>query len=1743
MTHIHYKFSSKLSYDTVVFDGPHITLTDLKRQIMGRERLKAGDCDLQITNAQTKEEYTEDEGLISKGSSVIVRRIPIIGGSKSSSSSKTNKSERSDLQFPHHTFGVGRAMSDRSSTKALSYFSMMQKSNLADADVSEEDKIKVMMSQSSMNLNTKPGTVLPENYTCYRCRNTGHHIRNCPMNGDKNFQGPPKIRKSTGIPNSLLVEVKDPSIKGVMLTNCGRYAIPAIDAEAYAVGKKEKPPFIPLEQPKCESKGDPVPAEFLCLMCRDLLGDAVVIPCCGSSYCDDCIRSALLDSEDHVCPTCGQSDVSPDTLVANRFLRQVVNNFKKGQGCAKNSPPASTLGPALPPVGVQSQLQKPPSSDAPPEAAGAACAETSSNTSLNTTESQAGISNEEVCTTGKETEDPIPAEFLCLICRDLLGDAVVIPCCGSSYCDDCIRSALLDSEDHVCPTCGQSEVSPDTLVANKFLRQAVVHFKNGQSFAKSLGKGCVASQSKNSPPGSTPVPTPPPVGVQTQLLKPPQSPCSQKESLLNHLNTENSPPLPQSSDVPPEATATEKSATTENSSSTFLPPTESQLEISHDGNEGKTGDDSATVPHSLLPPDKTASDVPDNHEPQVSGTEVTDQLQTADVSQRNSSSDSTFKPANPWSDTSSSGGPTGSLTGSNTQQRLTTSSPPFPSYATTSSPLFPSPPVHTFLPTHQLPSTYSPAYALTTPTWKLPAPLGAPIPSLCSSTTTPSVPVLIPKEWYRYQRMQNERSPQRRFSSYSNPKSSKSKSSRSYSPSSSRSRSRSRPFSPHSTHRDSHPHSNPSTSYGYKRPHSSTPSSSSSSRGGHSQSRSSSQHRKSRHHRKRSSSSSRSSRRCKGAERSPYDISSLEVERQSYLQWKKDYQEWYDKYFSTFINHFHQMLLPPPLLPPPPPPPYPPFSFCPPPHDSHSSRLDVCSPSSETSSSQRSSPSHSSNDFHSMASHHSNDSPLPYKANDGYSSPSESSSDGHSAPCHSRAKLREFSDSCKEKSRPVTKGSEGANLQDLKQDQNQQIFKTGGTSGQLSHGKKQKKMEAGRAKDSSGLDSTCDLRQEKRRRYDGPSTHKDGPSVRHKESVGGDLKSVHPTLEKDQNNHASKANKDSRLGKEQRRKSGQDTDCRRATERENKKKPCNDLAPERRGQLGGSKSPEFRSEENQKRKWEETEKNVKESPTQRCKGPKTRAAEPQRCDSKCVKPPARETQKPEEMKPRSVAQKNVWEGGLKVLPQKKISININLDVKRLEDTSGQQNSSKVDVRMQENKEQTGDEKNKEPSDTEVDRTKESSPGSYVTTEELTCVLEEVRENKAAAEEEGRENKEMEDVDLWHCALSGVKDEEEDHMMGKEETLKRTPRETREEPRRSSSMTNKSSSLHDGFSITSKRDRSSLGSGGVGGSREKKTVVKRLEGNFPGQAQSTQNHLKQISQSKSTNDEKQAIVGDTDTSARPTRSHMTGYNEKKKQQSTFGGRNRDSVTLRGREEMKEQRWSENRGMLAPSGGGGGADSPLYAERDGEIRTEREKERTREGERLKDSKRLRQGSWGDERKRDCDASVQNRNHISSSSVSCDRERRDQLRGDEQSRTRFSNSSRESVREIPSVSRYALQPSHNFPKRDRKRLSAEYRDQSRPTRIQQSPPSLFHCHSADQFHVLVEPSMSFEREFSHWELTRNSRTQKREPEKVLKTRAKETPVSGRVRGESRWEDEASKLDERRRSSSDSNRSSSRH
>uniref|UniRef100_A0A3P8WBI3 DWNN domain-containing protein n=1 Tax=Cynoglossus semilaevis TaxID=244447 RepID=A0A3P8WBI3_CYNSE len=97
MSCVHYKFSSQLEYNTVRFSGLHITLCELKKQIMAQERLKATNCDLQITNAQTGEEYTSNDTHIPKHSSVIVRRTPTVEQKRNRTSSNLYVFNFSDL--------------------------------------------------------------------------------------------------------------------------------------------------------------------------------------------------------------------------------------------------------------------------------------------------------------------------------------------------------------------------------------------------------------------------------------------------------------------------------------------------------------------------------------------------------------------------------------------------------------------------------------------------------------------------------------------------------------------------------------------------------------------------------------------------------------------------------------------------------------------------------------------------------------------------------------------------------------------------------------------------------------------------------------------------------------------------------------------------------------------------------------------------------------------------------------------------------------------------------------------------------------------------------------------------------------------------------------------------------------------------------------------------------------------------------------------------------------------------------------------------------------------------------------------------------------------------------------------------------------------------------------------------------------------------------------------------------------
>ncbi|KAM7448559.1 E3 ubiquitin-protein ligase rbbp6 [Porites harrisoni] len=313
MSCIHYKFRSALEYDTITFDGLSISLADLKHSIIAQKKFaKNTDFDLEVTNAQTKEQYKDDMTMIPKNSSVVVRRIPI--GTKSKAQLAAERSS---------PFSSGEQKTSTLQDYQVPKTNKLSKvADLANADASEEDKLKAMMKQSGEDWDPSqyvrgrrpyaPGVPVPQNYVCYRCGKPGHFIRNCPTNGDNRFDVP-KAKRTTGIPRTFLGTTSEGAASPPTRASP---SLPDGDSKTKAKDK--------------DSSSKKVPSELRCPSCSNLLTDAVLIPCCGTSYCDDCIRNYLLENEQE-CPSCGAENVSPDSLVINKQLRQAVNTFKNAR--------------------------------------------------------------------------------------------------------------------------------------------------------------------------------------------------------------------------------------------------------------------------------------------------------------------------------------------------------------------------------------------------------------------------------------------------------------------------------------------------------------------------------------------------------------------------------------------------------------------------------------------------------------------------------------------------------------------------------------------------------------------------------------------------------------------------------------------------------------------------------------------------------------------------------------------------------------------------------------------------------------------------------------------------------------------------------------------------------------------------------------------------------------------------------------------------------------------------------------------------------------------------------------------------------------------------------------------------------------------------------------------------------------------------------------------------------------------
>ncbi|KIM44717.1 hypothetical protein M413DRAFT_442673 [Hebeloma cylindrosporum] len=200
---------------------------------------------------------------------------------------------------------------------------------------------------------------LPPSYVCYRCGQKGHWIQDCPTNNDREFDNRPRIKRTTGIPRSMLKAVENPTgsdlTQGVMVTPEGGYVVAQPDLASW---QKQ------VSRPKGLTAADvrdkvPSDSSLACPIDNKLFRDAVKTPCCNTSYCEECIQTHLLE-RDFVCPNCTKKVMSLDKLYADKptrskvadYIERAIEESKKEGGEESSNGKAETNTNAQPQAGT-----------------------------------------------------------------------------------------------------------------------------------------------------------------------------------------------------------------------------------------------------------------------------------------------------------------------------------------------------------------------------------------------------------------------------------------------------------------------------------------------------------------------------------------------------------------------------------------------------------------------------------------------------------------------------------------------------------------------------------------------------------------------------------------------------------------------------------------------------------------------------------------------------------------------------------------------------------------------------------------------------------------------------------------------------------------------------------------------------------------------------------------------------------------------------------------------------------------------------------------------------------------------------------------------------------------------------------------------------------------------------------------------------------------------------------------------
>eukprot|EP01083_Nonionella_stella_P096649 271747_1 len=356
---IHYRFNDpKLGdsskYFKVHFDGAVLSVLDLKRTIMFRADLLT--CketfDLLLTNSTTGEEFREEGFLVPRNSSLIIRRVPSTKDKSDRIRIKPDTVETTgETRDP--VYGGGRVLSlveqiDDSDAVASFINSSAISESAPDVHMPGIPDPRDELQKSILGFGGSgparfgnrfdPTAKPPPGYICHRCGQSGHFIRFCPTNDDPtyNFRRP---KPATGIPRSFLQPIEAPAAgvgdddtaKLVLPDNT--YAVAMPNQRQFARSLAEKGSLNRLDAPTAGSgagtqeQSNELREELYCSLCQKPFMNAVLTPCCLSTFCDSCIRAFLQGSEHPQCPTCCSTDCSTDGLQPNINFQNAVEDF------------------------------------------------------------------------------------------------------------------------------------------------------------------------------------------------------------------------------------------------------------------------------------------------------------------------------------------------------------------------------------------------------------------------------------------------------------------------------------------------------------------------------------------------------------------------------------------------------------------------------------------------------------------------------------------------------------------------------------------------------------------------------------------------------------------------------------------------------------------------------------------------------------------------------------------------------------------------------------------------------------------------------------------------------------------------------------------------------------------------------------------------------------------------------------------------------------------------------------------------------------------------------------------------------------------------------------------------------------------------------------------------------------------------------------------------------------------------